>query len=846
MAVVQRIAHPNLLSLLWIGEREGHVCLGYEAFSGESLYNVIDHFLLEPPVIANITGALGQALEAIHVQGVWHRDLNPGWILLNRSGMPKIAGTGVSLGLVTTDRDHNMAMMRRPEYSRAYLAPEQVSPDGSSSDPLTDIFALGAIAYEMLVGNPPSGFAMAPSSRARVGTFVDQVIFRALHSNRTLRYASAAEFASDIQSIYAGHNNQHLLKRGAKEEGSASKARRLTRRGWIGVVAGGLLVLTGVVTGAWYFMRPQPPSTSASGSDHGAADALADRNLRNLAGTLSKKSVFMTKGQKENLMAAAAALLRNVMDAAPGSRKAESGMVAAELLMQSGEEDLSLETLLKLHAESPPDSVDWRRIEALTQLMRGSRAGMQAAGAAAERARRAGDLKGERNELARAAGFLPGSMELAAKGRNNLYNPVPALQATLSRMRGSRTGGPVQYSIRSRGLELHVDLSGNPRLVNVSPLAAFPITHLDLGGTAVSDLAPLARLPLRALRLDRTRVRDLTPVATGSIRLLTAEGCAITDPGSLEQCLVLQDYRISLRSGTVLTKVSEAHWGRPWVNSLGQSLQPIASRSRLLTATIEISERDYRIFMNRGDTAGVDAAQRLRNRARSRLATWRQSLDAPATGIRWADAQNFCAWLTDKERAAGQISVRARYRLLTPWEWNQAAGRYSENESRHSPLAGLGPVWHLAGNRPPAWDYETAGLPPGPTVRPAYGVNTKLRQLTGIGGVANDCPEWSEETWPIISTAASAVSTYSPGVAVNGGISGTGGAGGTDGLAAGKLGQHSVIDATFPAWTWRADSGLRSITGSDTVSAEDDHPLENLGFRIVLELPPVHALEGTE
>jgi len=64
MAIVQAVTHPNLLSLLWIGEREGHVCLGYEALSGDSLYDLLDHFTLDRPTVVGIARAPGRSLGA--------------------------------------------------------------------------------------------------------------------------------------------------------------------------------------------------------------------------------------------------------------------------------------------------------------------------------------------------------------------------------------------------------------------------------------------------------------------------------------------------------------------------------------------------------------------------------------------------------------------------------------------------------------------------------------------------------------------------------------------------------------------------------------------------------------
>ena len=341
MAFVQSLPHPNLLSLLWIGERSGHVCLGYESFSGDSLLTVVDHFFLDPNTVVGIAGALGEALYLVHQKGLWHRDLNPGWILLNRTGVAKIIGMGVAQGVYGTDAEFYASQFRRPDYLRGYLAPEQMTSEKTANH-LTDVFALGAVTYEMLVGHPPSSFAMPPSSRAAVGTAVDQAVFRAMHNNMESRYQTTAAFGADIQSIYASHNNSHLLQ--AREKSGDRHLKQGRQRYWLPALLSGLLLVGGLGAGLWHYYKPKVPDATARQTANQATDA----QLRDLAAKMASMDKRTSKEQKEFVLALTASLRGDLMDLMPGDRKVDGLLAAAELLMQGEEEEISLDTLMIL------------------------------------------------------------------------------------------------------------------------------------------------------------------------------------------------------------------------------------------------------------------------------------------------------------------------------------------------------------------------------------------------------------------------------------------------------------------------------------------------------------------
>lgn len=515
--------------------------------------------------------------------------------------------------------------------------------------------------------------------------------------------------------------------------------------------------------------------------------------LRKLALALQQSGKGMDKAQKELLAALIAAAVQDIMQLTMGSRKTETGILAADLLMQAGEEEDALKMLEKLQAEAVPESIDWKRVSAMARQLRASSSGYHSAMAAADEAGRAGDAKRERSALARAAGFLPGRRDLLERTRQNKYNPLPALNLVLRKMQNGIGGAPVKYAIRARSLELHVDLAGNDQLADLTPLSQFPITHLDISDTRVADLMPLSMVPLQVLRADRTPVTTLSPVAKGPLRLLTAEGGAVTDDGSLDSAQILTNYRGTMRGGSLARKESTASWGQTWVNSLGMTFQAITEHSPVL---ISRDETLIDHFLAAGGARGANDTPPLPlPDAVPTPGPVMPSSRYPITSITLFDARAFCQWLTERERAKANISVRATYRLLTNGEWNQAAGYVSPDLTGKSPLTSSGPLYTVRGNLPDSgpmtWLTGTTGTPPGPS--------GTFRSLLGIHDLGNGIQEWSQDT---ISPTSSPIRDLPGEWAL----------------------WNSGTGFTFPP----------SAAGPASPMGQAD-----LGFRIALELPPI-------
>jgi eukaryotic-like serine/threonine-protein kinase len=218
-----RISHPNALSVTDFGEDEsGHVYLVMEFLSGKTLKQVIrEEGVLPLPRVVDITRQIGEALNAAHSQGVIHRDLKSDNIMLLDTMIgdhAKVLDFGIAKinepdGVVDTGLTAPNLVIGTPQY----MSPEQCSQE-AEIDSRSDIYSLGVILYEMLVGHVPfSGESPTmvmmkhlqepvPSvleERTDVPPAVGRVVARAMAKLRHNRYQNAAELIEDL-TIAAG------------------------------------------------------------------------------------------------------------------------------------------------------------------------------------------------------------------------------------------------------------------------------------------------------------------------------------------------------------------------------------------------------------------------------------------------------------------------------------------------------------------------------------------------------------------------------------------------------------------------------------------------------------------
>ncbi|WP_081844404.1 serine/threonine-protein kinase [Cellulomonas sp. URHE0023] len=144
------LSHPNIAQLFDYGEQEGSGFLVMELVVGEPLSDLLEREPVLPTrKLLPILAQTARGLHAAHIAGVVHRDVKPGNILLGRGGRVKITDFGVSLARNQVTMTATGMVMGTAQY----LSPEQAV--GHLATPLSDLYSLGIIAYEALVGHRP-------------------------------------------------------------------------------------------------------------------------------------------------------------------------------------------------------------------------------------------------------------------------------------------------------------------------------------------------------------------------------------------------------------------------------------------------------------------------------------------------------------------------------------------------------------------------------------------------------------------------------------------------------------------------------------------------------------------
>ena len=150
--------HPNVLTVYDVGVHDGAPFVVTECLEGESLRARLGAGALSIDVALDIAVQVARGLGAAHDRGIVHRDLKPENVFLARDGRVKILDFGLAVLLdaapAGSSPEHSSAAARSVLSGTAgYMAPEQVR--GDAVDPRADIFALGAVLYEMLAGRHP-------------------------------------------------------------------------------------------------------------------------------------------------------------------------------------------------------------------------------------------------------------------------------------------------------------------------------------------------------------------------------------------------------------------------------------------------------------------------------------------------------------------------------------------------------------------------------------------------------------------------------------------------------------------------------------------------------------------
>jgi eukaryotic-like serine/threonine-protein kinase len=280
--------HRHIVPIFEVGEQDGQPYFTLELIEGGSLAQQLRGQPQDPAAAAQLVHMLAGAIHYAHEQGIVHRDLKPGNILLQKvdssqhtvdsrktdssPSAAKQSGGSTDYRLLTTDYSPKIADFGLAKYLHAssartqsgavlgtpsYMAPEQALANAAAVGPAADIYALGAILYELLTGRPPFQGAtplatlnnliheepVAPSRLVPgVPPDLETICLKCLEKEPVKRYASAQDLADDLQRFLA---LQPILARPSSVLYRVGKFARRNR----GMVSGILCVVAALVVG---------------------------------------------------------------------------------------------------------------------------------------------------------------------------------------------------------------------------------------------------------------------------------------------------------------------------------------------------------------------------------------------------------------------------------------------------------------------------------------------------------------------------------------------------------------------------------------------------------------------
>jgi serine/threonine-protein kinase len=207
--------HSGIVSVYDSGEENNSPYIVMELITGESLRQLLQKGLIPQARALEIVEGILQALEYSHKEGIVHRDIKPGNIMITDSGDIKVMDFGIARA--TDDIGATMTNTWNVVGTAQYLSPEQAT--GEMADGRSDLYSLGCLMYELLTGRPPFtgdtpvsiayqhvSSPITPASQVKPGlsTDIDRMLEVVLSKDPNNRYQDATAMLADLQRVIKG------------------------------------------------------------------------------------------------------------------------------------------------------------------------------------------------------------------------------------------------------------------------------------------------------------------------------------------------------------------------------------------------------------------------------------------------------------------------------------------------------------------------------------------------------------------------------------------------------------------------------------------------------------------
>jgi serine/threonine protein kinase len=212
-----KLDHPNIVLVHELGTTAGHHYFVMDYVVGRNLAELMKEHrtskarggddLLTFMEMVDIGRQVCEALQGAHEQDILHRDIKPANILITPKGRVKVADFGLARSITPEEPGSGITKPNEVMGTADYMAPEVLR--GTALDGRSDVYSVGILLYEMLVGEVPKGAFPVPSQRTRLHPKVDRIVLKAMHSDPSQRYQDAASLAAALGSLRPRHGDWH-------------------------------------------------------------------------------------------------------------------------------------------------------------------------------------------------------------------------------------------------------------------------------------------------------------------------------------------------------------------------------------------------------------------------------------------------------------------------------------------------------------------------------------------------------------------------------------------------------------------------------------------------------------
>ena len=253
------LQHPNIVAIHEVGEHDGQHYYSMDYIAGRDLGVLVrESGPFTPTRAAECLQTLAEAVHFAHQRGTLHRDLKPQNVLMDAAGIPRITDFGLAKFI---ERDDSLTKTGAAMGSPSYMSPEQAAGHPDQIGPHSDVYALGAILYELLTGRPPfrGETAMAtmrqvmesdPVALRKLNPAVppdlETICLKCLEKNPARRYPSARALAGEL-----GRFRKHEPIQAIPVSAVRKAENWLRRNPWTLMAAASLVVL--VLAGLLYW-----------------------------------------------------------------------------------------------------------------------------------------------------------------------------------------------------------------------------------------------------------------------------------------------------------------------------------------------------------------------------------------------------------------------------------------------------------------------------------------------------------------------------------------------------------------------------------------------------------------